>query len=129
MRKLLPYTVTLLAFVVLDAIWLTSTIRFYRAQLADLLLVKPRIVPAVLFYLLQVLGIQLFVLPRAGTAASALAFGGAFGIFTYATYDLTNWAVLKPWTTSITVMDICWGAVLTAIASLAGFLARPKGLL
>jgi uncharacterized membrane protein len=129
MRKLIPYAVSLLVFVVLDAIWLTLTVRFYRAQLSDLLLPNPRIAPAVAFYLLQVLGIQLFVLPRAGTAASALAFGAAFGIFTYATYDLTNWAVLKNWTASLTVMDICWGAVVTAVASLAGFLVRPKGLL
>lgn len=129
MRRVLPYAVSLLVFVVLDAIWLTLTVKFYRTQLADFLLAKPRIAPAVAFYLLQVLGIQIFVLTRAGSAVSALAFGAAFGIFTYATYDLTNWAVVKNWTASLTVMDICWGAVLTAIASLAGFLVRPKGFL
>jgi uncharacterized membrane protein len=45
-----------------------------------------------------------------------------FGFFTYATYDLTNWAVLKDWTFSISAMDMVWGAVVTGIASLAGYL-------
>lgn len=120
MRKAIPYVATFLVFIALDAVWLTLTIHMYRAQLADLLLPSPRLLPAIAFYLIEVLGIQIFVLPRAASAGSALAFGAGFGFFTYATYDLTNWAVLTNWTASITVMDICWGAVVTALASLAG---------
>jgi uncharacterized membrane protein len=118
MRKAIPYVATFLVFIALDAVWLTLTIHMYRAQLADLLLPSPRLLPAIAFYLIEVLGIQIFVLPRAASAGSALAFGAGFGFFTYATYDLTNWAA------SITVMDICWGAVVTALASLAGHFAQ-----
>jgi len=124
MRKLIPYAAMLLVFIALDAIWLTSTMRIYSAQLGKLLLARPRLPPAIAFYLLQTIGIQLFVLPRAASAISALAFGAAFGLFTYATYDLTNWAVLSEFTGSIAVMDICWGVVLTALVSLAGHLVQ-----
>ena len=124
MRRLLPYLATFLVFIALDAVWLTSTIRLYRTELGGLLLDKPRLLPAIAFYLIQILGIQIFVLPRANSVVTALAFGAAFGVFTYATYDLTNWAVLKNWTGSITVMDICWGAVVTACAALAGYLVQ-----
>jgi uncharacterized membrane protein len=122
MRRIIPYVATLIVFVAVDAVWLTLTTAVYRHQLGDLLAPQVRWVPAVAFYLLQVLGIQIFVLPRAAKAVQAACFGAGFGFFTYATYDLTNWAVLKDWTFSISAMDMVWGAVVTGIASLAGYL-------
>jgi uncharacterized membrane protein len=123
MRRIIPYVATLLVFVAVDAVWLTLTTAVYRNQLGDLLAPQVRWVPAVSFYLLQVLGIQVFVLARAERAVHAVCFGAGFGFFTYGTYDLTNWAVLKDWSFSISAMDMAWGAVVTGIASLAGFLA------
>jgi len=126
MRKLIPYVVTFLVFIAMDAVWLTLTIGLYRSQLGSLLIPSPRALPAIAFYLVQVLGIQIFVLPRAISAITALGFGGAFGVFTYATYDLTNYAVLKDWTASITITDVCWGAVVTGVASVAGHLVQRR---
>ena len=123
MRQVIPYVVTLLAFVAMDAIWLTLTGGIYRDQLSALLAPQVRWEAAVLFYLLQVLGIQIFVLPRATKPAGAFAFGAGFGIFTYATYDLTNLSILKYFTYSLTAMDIVWGAIVTGTASLAGYFA------
>jgi uncharacterized membrane protein len=118
--------VTLIVFITMDAVWLTLTAGIYRDQLGQLLPPQVRWVPAVSFYLLQILGIQIFVLPRATGKATALIFGTGFGIFTYATYDLTNWAVLKDWTFSISAMDVAWGAVVTGTASLAGYWSVRK---
>jgi uncharacterized membrane protein len=123
MRRVIPYVVTLLVFLAMDAVWLTLTGGIYRDQLGALLAPQVRWEAAVCFYLLQILGIQIFVLPRAAKPATALAFGAGFGIFTYATYDLTNLSVLKYWTYSITAMDIVWGAIVTGTASLAGYFA------
>ena len=123
MRRIIPYVVTLLVFVAVDVVWLTLTTAVYRNQLGDLLAPQVRWAPAVAFYLLQVLGIQIFVLARAEKVVHAVCLGAGFGFFTYATYDLTNWAVLKDWTFSISAMDMAWGAVVTGIASLAGYLA------
>ena len=47
--------------------------------------------------------------------------GALFGIFTYATYDLTNLATLKGWPLAIVLIDILWGAVLSAVVSFSGF--------
>lgn len=121
MRRIIPYIVTLLVFIVMDAVWLKLTAGFYRSQLGDLLAPQVRWLPAVCFYLLQILGIQIFVLPRAANAGRALLFGAGFGIFTYATYDLTNLSVIGKFTYSLAVTDIAWGAVVTATASLAGY--------
>ena len=40
-----------------------------------------------------------------------------FGFFTYATYDLTNLATLKAWPITITVIDLIWGTLVTAVTS------------
>jgi uncharacterized membrane protein len=45
-----------------------------------------------------------------------------FGLVAYATYDLTNLALVKGWPWIVTVVDMCWGAVLAAITSYIGVL-------
>jgi uncharacterized membrane protein len=42
------------------------------------------------------------------------------GLFAYATYDLTNWAVLRDWPPSIVPVDIIWGIGLTGVAAMVG---------
>ena len=47
------------------------------------------------------------------------------GAFAYATYDLTNQATLKVWSTQLTLLDMAWGALLTGLAASAGAAAAP----
>ena len=56
-----------------------------------------------------------------GSAHNALLMGTLFGIFTYATYDLTNLATLKGWPLEIVFIDILWGAFLSAAVGFSGF--------
>ena len=49
--------------------------------------------------------------------------GAFFGLVTYATYDLTNHATVKNWPWIVTVVDLCWGAVLSASVCCIGYLA------
>jgi uncharacterized membrane protein len=44
-----------------------------------------------------------------------------FGFFTYATYDLTNQATLRNWTTQLTLIDVTWGTLLAAVVSAVAF--------
>jgi uncharacterized membrane protein len=122
MRRIIPYLVTLFAMLMLDALWLSQMSQpLYRAQLASILAPGFRPLPAISFYLVQTLGIQIFVVWRARRWSEALALGAAFGIFTYATYDLTNWATLKDWSLTLSVVDMLWGGVLTSLAAAAGY--------
>lgn len=50
-----------------------------------------------------------------------LATGAFFGLVAYATYDLTNLATLEGWPVVVTVVDLCWGMVLTASVAAAGY--------
>lgn len=119
------YVTTGIVFLVLDAIWLgTMAPRLYRPLIGDMLLDGFRIVPAVVFYLLYLVGIMVFVTTPAfasGRWSTAALYGALFGFFAYATYDLTSHAVLKNWSTTVTVVDIGWGTVLTAASGAIGF--------
>jgi uncharacterized membrane protein len=124
MRRIIPYIVTLLVMLLLDAVWLSLTSQaVYRAQVGAILLPGFRLLPALSFYLVYALGIQIFAVSRARSGPQAMGLGAAFGIFAYATYDLTNWATLKDWTFFLSLTDICWGAVLTGAGALAGYTA------
>jgi uncharacterized membrane protein len=112
---------------VLDALWLTLAVpRIYKPALGDLLLERPNLPAAGLFYLLYVVGVVvLAVLPSVDAKSwlQALALGGLLGLVCYGTYDFTNLATLKGWPLGLTIVDVCWGVVLTSLASLAGFFA------
>lgn len=85
---------------------------------------KVKWIPAILFYLIFVVGILvLVVLPAVdhGTWVSALLSGGLLGMISYGTYDLTNLASIKNWPLKVSIVDIIWGTVLSAVVSTASF--------
>ena len=119
-----------LAMLILDGIWLTlASKRLYRPQLGDMLAESFRIGPAASFYFVYVAGI-VFLAVAPGLAADkwtvALTRGMALGLIAYATYDLTNQATLRNWTTQLTLVDTGLGTVLGAIAATAGFWLTTK---
>lgn len=126
MSYAISYLATGLTFLVMDAFWLTFMAgRFYKPQLGDMMADKVNFAPAILFYLLYVLGIVVFaVLPAltSGDWTTALAFGALFGLIAYSTYDLTNHATLRNWPALVSLVDIAWGTLLTAVSATAGLL-------
>ncbi len=123
---LLAYLATAIVFLAMDSVWLSRAIGFYRAALGDLLAEKPNLIAAAAFYLLYVLGIVVFaVMPAARDDVwhVAILLGGLLGLVAYATYDLTNLATLSRWSLQVALVDMAWGAFVTAAAALAGFVA------
>jgi uncharacterized membrane protein len=124
-NKILPYVAALIVYVACDYSWLTLTgDGLYRAELGGMLLDEPVVWAAIVFYLLYTAGLMVFaVLPalRAGSLTHALLLGGFFGAVAYATYDLTNQATMRGWSTKVTVADIAWGFVVSAIVSAVGY--------
>lgn len=111
---------------VLDALWLGIVAkRFYRSQIGVLLLDKPKMIPAVLFYVIYLVGVTVFVtLPaiQVDSCGFALAYGALFGLVAYATYDLTNLATIKGFRLKVVIVDMLWGAVLTALVATGTYL-------
>jgi uncharacterized membrane protein len=120
-RYLLLYLATLIVLVPLDFLFLGVVAKsFFVSQVGDML-GEIRLAPAALFYLLYVVGIIVFVSGAAGAAVpSTLLYGALFGLFCYATFDLTSLALLKHWTWPVAAMDVGWGAFATAVAATLG---------
>lgn len=121
------YAATLVAFLVLDAVWLSYVAAgLFKAQLGNLLRPEPLLSAALLFYLIYALAITvLAVTPalRLRQGRVALGYGTLLGLAAYGAFDLTNLAVLKAWTPQLAALDMAWGAVVTALAAGAGYLA------
>ncbi|WP_454758895.1 DUF2177 family protein [Caulobacter segnis] len=125
MRMLAAYAATLVTFLALDFVWLSLMVeRIYRPALGDLLAAKPRMGAAVVFYLAYAAGLVFLVVAPALKEASlsrAGVNGLVLGAMAYATYDLTNQATLRTWSTKLSLVDIAWGACLTAVAAMVGY--------
>jgi uncharacterized membrane protein len=126
MRFLWAYAGTGVMFLAADFVWLGFVARnFYREQLGALMLERPHMVPAAIFYAGYIAAVVFFaVLPglREQSWKVALVNGGLLGAAAYATYDLTNLATLKNWPATLTMVDLAWGAVATAMAATVGYL-------
>lgn len=122
-RYALLYVVTLLVLLPLDFLFLGVVAKdFFTSQVGSML-GEIRIAPAILFYLLYVAGTVIFVSGGQGaTWSSTLLFGALFGLFCYATFDLTSLALLKHWSWPVAIVDVAWGSFVTAVSSTAALL-------
>jgi uncharacterized membrane protein len=121
---LVSYGATVVVMLALDMVWLgTVGTGVYRPRLGDLLLDRPVLWAAALFYLVYGVGVVIFAVApglRQESWMRSLGLGALFGLFAYATYDLTNLATMRGWSVLVSVLDIAWGAGLTAVASAVG---------
>ncbi|AGB73179.1 hypothetical protein RTCIAT899_PA00410 (plasmid) [Rhizobium tropici CIAT 899] len=118
------YIVTLVVFIAIDFIWLSSmTDRLYRPVMAEILTADFRLAPAIAFYLIYAFGLTVLAV-RPGligeSIQTAIVCGAMLGFTAYATYDLTNQATLKNWSTILTLADLFWGTILSGFAAGCG---------
>lgn len=127
----IAYAATALVFLVLDGVWLAFIANdFFQNQLGHLLRDDINLGIAVIFYLFYAVGIIIFGVRPAlaephvdGGARTALTFGGLFGFFTYATYDMTNYITLPNWPEIVVLVDVTWGTLASAFSAWVGWLA------
>ena len=110
---------------VLDFIWLGFIAKkLYYGEMGDILLKKPNMLAALLFYAIYVVGaVVLVVLPALSTNsfAHAAGYGALLGFVAYATYDLTNPATLKGFSSKVVAIDLVWGTFITAAVCAGSF--------
>ena len=118
----IAYLATGIAFLIVDAIWLsTMADTLYRPLLGDKLAPQFILAPAVVFYLIYVAGIVFFAVMPAldgGGLGKAALNGAVLGLVAYATYDLTNWSTLKDFGPKLAIVDICWGMFSCGMAAI-----------
>ena len=117
---------TLLAFLLIDMVWLGIVMKdYYRREMGDLLRIKggnldTNWVAAMILYALMVAGLVIFVLPRLKLGMpvwEVFGWGFLYGVIMYSVYDLTNLAILKNWPVTLTIVDMIWGGVIFGICS------------
>ena len=107
-RNFINYIILFSIFVIVDTIWLAIVaVDFYQTSLKPLLTFQPNFLGIGLFYLSYPIGTMYFC--RNKPILDAAMFGG----FTYATYELTNFAVVAGWPWQLVIVDIVWGVSLT----------------
>jgi uncharacterized membrane protein len=122
----LIYVITVIIFLGIDAVWLgVISKNFYRTHLGNLLRDSFNMAPAIIFYLLYIVGLMVFVIVPAvnnGSIAQAAGLGILFGLVAYSTYDLSNFATLKNWPLPIVVADLLWGMFISGTVSVIAYL-------
>jgi len=111
---------------VLDLLWLGVIARGWLAQqLGPLMREQIMLAPAILFYLLYAAGLGFFAVQPSladGDWLRAAMVGAFFGLVAYGTYDLTNLATIRNWPLPMVIVDLVWGAVLSAVSAAGGVL-------
>jgi len=114
---------SLVIFLALDAGWITQVATpWMKKAVPHLMAPNPNLLAAVAFYLLYLsVLLILFIMPGLThkVGYQTLAFQTfLFGFTAYATYDLTNLAVMKGYPLSMALADMFWGGLLTMTTSL-----------
>jgi uncharacterized membrane protein len=123
-KHLAGYLAAVFMMVALDMLWLGLIAKAkYQQAIGHLMAEQPRLLAAWAFYVLYAAGLMIFaVVPHAEDPAwgKTVWMGALFGFFAYATYDLSNLATLRNWPFGLTLIDMAWGALLSAAATAAG---------
>ncbi len=119
-------------FLAIDMVWLLWLGRgIYVVEIGGILRQPPNMAAAGAFYVLYVTGLMVMIIwpaYQAQSAFQALVHGALLGLIAYGTYDLTNLAVMKGFTTKIAIIDMIWGTVLTGSVSALTVLTGTKFL-
>ncbi len=114
---------SLVTFLALDAVWISQVATpWMKKAVPPLMSESPNLWAAGAFYLLYLsILLVLFIIPALThkLGYQTLAFQSfLFGFAAYATYDLTNLAVMKGYPLSMAIADMIWGGLLTMVTAL-----------
>lgn len=117
------FFIALIFFFIIDVFWIYFVATpMYRQEVSSLMELK--IPPALLFYVIFLLGLIFFVVNpnQDNTLLNVFLIGAFFGLVTYGTYDLTVYASMNIFSLKLVVADILWGMFLSgAVATLTVF--------
>lgn len=123
-RYLAAFLTIAIVMVALDFIWLGTVAEpIYHRGIGHLMATEPNLLFAALFYVVYVFGLIVFTLApyafKKGLRKTAFR-AALFGFFVYASYDLTNLALLKNWPVNLAAIDITWGIFISCISATIG---------
>ena len=113
------FVISLGLFIAIDSLWLGVIMKdFYHTHLHEInKYTTPHVrifnmFAAFTSWMLIILGLMLFVLPKANMSDSyrtIFGWGACFGFIVYGVYNLTNLATIKAWPEQLVIYDLLWG--------------------
>ena len=119
----LAYLAVLIAFGVLDGIWLgVIAMPMYVEHFDGILREQFISWPWIVFYLLYCLSVVILaVKPTLNRSVGAAAISGfVLGAAAYGTYNLTAYSIVADWPLNMTLIDWLWGSLATCILAATG---------
>jgi len=114
---------SLLTFLAIDSLWITLVASpWMKKSVPHLMAPSPNFLAAFAFYLIYLtVLLYLIIIPalthKLGYQTLAIQ-SFLFGFAAYATYDLTNLAVMKGYPLNMALADMFWGGILTLATAL-----------
>jgi uncharacterized membrane protein len=108
------FFIALLFFFIIDVFWIYFVATpMYKQEVASLMELK--IPPALIFYVIFLLGLIFFVINpnKDNSLFNVFLIGAFFGLVTYGTYDLTVYASMNIFSLKLVIADILWGMFLS----------------
>ena len=112
------FFIALLFFFIIDVFWIYFVATpMYKQEISSLMELK--VPPAILFYVIFLLGLIFFVVNpnQDSTLLNVFLIGAFFGLVTYGTYDLTVYASMNIFSLKLVVADILWGMFLSGVVA------------
>ena len=125
MTLVILYLTTFAIFLGIDFLGLGTVVKpVFDRTIGHLMLENFRVLPAFFFYAFFVAVLLWFVSAPAIAQGHSLwwVLGNAalIGAVAYGTYEFTNLAILKDWTSEMVIIDLIWGTCLTAVSAVGG---------
>ena len=127
MRTAKAITSVAITFLSLDLFWLGFAAQsLYNQALGPLRAEQTVVWAAAVFYLQYVAVVSFFAVIPSRSRAQAAKRGLGIGWVAYATYGLTNLAVIEGWPASLILVDLAWGLCVTSsVAALSWTITGP----
>lgn len=133
----LTFVVLVILLLVLDFVWLGSTIdTLYKPNMPGLVADKPNMIAGGAFYVLYAFGLTCLIIyptlfgPGKASFVALAAKAALFGLVAFATYDLTGLSVIRNWSLKLSLIDMAWGTFAATTASVGtGFTLKLLGQL
>lgn len=112
---MLQYLISAIVFVILDGTYLNLVKGYFNKQVKSIQGsdIQMNIVATGLVYVVLIYGLNYFIIRKNKSVQEA----AALGFFTYAVYELTNYALFKNWSVLTVIIDTLWGTILFGLTT------------
>lgn len=123
MKFIKQFLIAAAAILILDILWLGIIAKeFYLTKLQGIATIENgsivfNYLPAIGFYLIAT-GALVYFTQKESSYKSTLTKGAYLGFAMYATYDLTNLAIISTFSQTMAIVDILWGTCLMGITAI-----------